>query len=147
VSSDLGKELEKSIDDFRNKKIFDFGFNDPNKIEIQQGASDKTLIRSGTDWKLNGRTMDAGNVQALIDKLRDLSAAKFVTSGFTTPAVTITITSNDGKRVEKAEFAKIADGYIARRENEPALYQLDAKSINDILEADSAIKPAASGKK
>jgi hypothetical protein len=147
VSSDLGKELEKSIDDFRNKKIFDFGFNDPNKIEIQQGASDKILIRSGTDWKLNGRTMDAGNVQALIDKLRDLSAAKFVTSGFTTPAVTITITSNDGKRVEKAEFAKIADGYIARRENEPALYQLDAKSINDILEADSAIKPAASGKK
>ena len=146
VSSDLGKEVEKSLDDFRNKKIFDFGFSDPNRIEIQQGANGKTLVRTGADWKLNGQTMDASSVQALIDKLRDLSATKFVASGFTTPALTIGITSDDGKRVEKAEFAKTADGYIARRENEPALYELDAKSVNDILEANSAIK-RASGKK
>ena len=147
VSSDLGKELGKSLDDFRNKKIFDFGFSDPNRIEIQQGSSAKTLVRSGTDWKLNGKTMDAGSVQALIDKLRDLSATKFVTAGFTTPAFSIGITSDDGKRVEKAEFAKTGDGYIARRENEPTLYQLEAKSANDILVASNAIKPAASGKK
>ncbi len=147
ISSDLGKELEKSLEDFRNKKIFDFGFSDPNRIEIQQGSSGKTLVRSGTDWKLNGKTMDAGSVQALIDKLRDLAAAKFVTSGFSTPALAIGVSSDDGKRVEKAEFTKIADGYIARRGNEPALYQVDAKSVNDILVANNAIKPAASGKK
>jgi hypothetical protein len=146
VSSDLGKELEKPLDDFRNKKIFDFGFSDPTKIEVQ-GSNGKVLTRSGTDWKMNGKTMDPGTVQALIDKLRDLSASKFVTSGFTTPEFSATITSNDGKRVEKAEFAKVADGYIARRENEPALYQLDAKSVNDVLDASKAIKPAAPAKK
>jgi hypothetical protein len=147
ISADLGKELEKPADDFRNKKIFDFGFSDPAKIEVQQGASDKTYVRSGTDWKLNNQTMDPGNVQAFIDKLRDLSAAKFVSTGFTTPALTITVTSNDGKRVEKAEFAKTSDGYIAQRANEPALYQLDAKSVDDMLEASNTIKPAASQKK
>jgi hypothetical protein len=147
VSSDLGKALDKSLDDFRNKKIFDFGFNDPTKIEIQNGSSDKALTRSGTDWKTNGKTMDSGTVQSFIDKLRDVSAAKFVTSGFTSPAVTISITSNDGKRNEKAEFSKTADGYVARRESEPALYQLDAKSVNDMLEANNAIKPAASSSK
>ncbi|MBV9500358.1 MAG: DUF4340 domain-containing protein [Acidobacteriaceae bacterium] len=147
LSSDLGKELEKPLDDFRNKKIFDFGFSDPNRIEIQQGSSGKTLVRSGTDWKLNGKTMDSGSVQALIDKLRDLSAAKFVPSGFTTPALTIGVTSDDGKRVEKAEFAKVGDSYIARRVNDAAVYQLDVKSINDILVTNNAIKPAASGKK
>ncbi len=147
VSSDLGKALEKSLDDFRNKKIFDFGFNDPTKIEVLSGSSDKVLNRSGTDWKTNGKTMDSGTVQSFIDKLRDLSATKFVTGGFTTPAVTISVTSNDGKRNEKAEFAKTSDAYIARRENEPALYQLDAKSVNDILEANNAIKPAASSSK
>jgi hypothetical protein len=147
VSSDLGKELEKPLDDFRNKKIFDFGFSDPTKIEVQQGTNAKTLTRSGTDWKINGKTMDPGTVQAFIDKLRDLSATKFVTSGFTTPELSVAVTSNDGKRFEKAEFAKTADGYIARRENEPALYQLDAKSVNDLLDASKAIKPAAPEKK
>ncbi len=147
ISSDLGKELEKPLDDFRNKKIFDFGFNDPSKIEIQQGATDKSYIRSGSDWKLNGQTMDSGSVQAFVDKLRDLSATKFVSSGFTTPALSITITSNDGKRIEKAQFAQVGDTYIARRENEPAEYQIDAKAVNDILGASKAIKPAATPKK
>lgn len=146
ISSDLGKEVEKPLDDFRNKKIFDFGFSDPTKIDVQQGAGGKVLARSGTDWKMNGKTMDPGTVQAFIDKLRDLSASKFVTSGFTTPELTVTVTSNDGKRVEKAEFAKVSDGYIARRENESALYQLDAKAVNDMLDASKAIKPGAAGK-
>ncbi len=147
ISADLGKELEKPLDDFRNKKIFDFGFNDPNKIEIQQGGSDKTYIRGGADWKLNGQAMSPESVQAVIDKLRDLSATKFVSTGFTTPALAVTITYNDGKRVEKAEFAKIADGYIARRENEPALYQLAANPVNDILDASNAVKPATPARK
>ncbi|MGA8030727.1 MAG: DUF4340 domain-containing protein [Bryobacteraceae bacterium] len=142
ISSDLGKELEKPLDDFRNKKIFDFGFTDPTKIEVQQGAADKVYVRSGTDWKLDGRIMDAGSVQALIDKLRDLSATKFATTGFTTPELTVIVTSNDGKRVERAEFAKNADGYLARRQNEPALYQLDAKSISELLDANKSIKQA-----
>jgi hypothetical protein len=147
ITADLGKEIEKPLDDFRNKKIFDFGFSDPTRIEVQQGGNTKTYVRSGTDWKLNGKTMDAGTVQAFIDKLRDLAATSFVTTGFTTPEDTITVTSNDGKRVEKAEFAKTASGYIARRASEPSLYQLDAKAVNDMLEAGNAIKPAAPQKK
>ncbi len=147
VPADLGKSVDKSLDDFRSKKIFDFGFSDPTKIDVQSSSGAKALTRSGTDWKMSGRTMDAGTVQSLVDKLRDLSATKFVTSGFTTPALTFTVTSNDGKRTEKAEFAKTADGYIARRENEAALYQLDQKSVNDILEASNAVKPAASSSK
>jgi hypothetical protein len=147
VSADLGKATVKSVDDFRNKKIFDFGFSDPTKVDLQSGSDSKQLIRSGTDWKMNGKTMDSGTVQALIDKVRDISASKFATNGFTTPSLTLTVVSNDGKKTEKVEFAKTTDGYLARRENEAALYQLDAKSVNDILEASKALKPAASTKK
>ena len=143
IPADLGKQMEKSLEDFRNKKIFDFGFSDPTRLE----AGGKTVVRSGTDWKLNGQNQDTGSVQAWIDKLRDLSAAKFVTTGFTAPTATVTVVSNDGKRTEKVEFSKTADGYIARRANEPGLYQLDAKAVNDMLEASRAIKPAVSSKK
>jgi hypothetical protein len=145
ISADLGQAVSKSPDDFRNKKIFDFGFSDPTKIEVQQGVATKQLVRSGSDWKMDGKTMDAGSVQSFIDKARDLAATKFVTAGFTSPVATVSITSNDGKRIEKVEFAKTSDGYIARRENEPALYQIDAKAVNDMLDASKAIKPA--GKK
>jgi hypothetical protein len=148
VSGDLGTEVEKPVDDFRNKKIFDFGFDDPTKIDVQQSSGEKSYVRAGTDWKSGGKTMDSATVQALIDKLRDLTATKFLTTGFTTPDCSVTVTSSDGKRVEKAEFAKTADGYIAKRENEPnTQYALDASAVNDILSASNAIKPAASSKK
>ncbi len=147
ISADLGKELEKPLDDFRNKKIFDFGFSDPNKIEVQEGDAAKVYQKSGQDWKLNGKVMDPGSIQAFIDKLRDLSATKFLENGFTAPVLSVTVTSSDGKRVEKVSFAKNSDGYIARRENETGLYQLDAKSINDILEASKNIKQTSSTSK
>ncbi|MGH9583451.1 MAG: hypothetical protein ACRD4O_10990, partial [Bryobacteraceae bacterium] len=105
-------------------------------------------VRSGTDWKSNGKTMDPAAVQALIDDLRDLTSTKFLTKGFTNPDLSVTVTSNNGKRVEKAEFSKAANGYIARRENEPnTQYALDASAVNDILSASKAIKPAAHSKK
>jgi hypothetical protein len=146
VSADVGQVVGKSPDDFRNKKVFDFGFSDPTKIEVQQGTATEQIARSGTDWKMNGKTLNGGSVQAFIDKARDLAATKLVPSGFTSPAAVVSITSNDGKRFEKVEFAKVADGYIARRENEPTLYHLDAKPVDDMLEASKAIKPASSKK-
>jgi hypothetical protein len=144
IPSDVGKALEKTTDDFRNKKVFDFGFSDPTKIELHGSTGDKVLTRSGTDWKSNGATMDAGTVQSFIDKARDLTADKFASGGFTQPEFAITIVSNDGKRTERVEFAKASDGYLARRENEPTLYHLDSKAVNDILAASKGIKPASS---
>ena len=142
LSADLGKQVEKPLAEFRNKKLFDFSFNDPNRVEIQG----KTFEKIGSDWKLNGKIMDAAAVQGLIDQLRDLAATAFPAEGFTTPAVSITVVSSDGKRVEKAEFSKTSDGYLARRGAEPGLYRLDAKAVNDILEASDKVKPAASKK-
>jgi hypothetical protein len=147
INSDIGKELEKSPEDFRNKKIYDFGFSDPTKIDITGSAGDKSLVRSGTDWKLNGQTMDAGSVQTFVDRLRDASASKFADSGFTTPVFSATVVSNDGKKTEKVEFSKSGDNYIARRDNEPSLYMLDAKVVNEIVDAARSIKPENKSKK
>src|SRR3954447_12175393 len=76
ITSDVGKEFEKTPEDFRNKKLYDFGFSDPTKIDITGSAGDKSFVRSGTDWKLNGQTMDAGSVQTFVDRLRDAAASK-----------------------------------------------------------------------
>ena len=38
-----------------------------------------------------------------------------------------TVTSNDGKRVEKVTIRKQGTDYFAQREGEPSIYQLDAQ--------------------
>jgi hypothetical protein len=145
VDSTLGKELEKGLDDFRNKKIFDFGYNDPSKIELHNGNKTYYLTRgtAGTDdWWSNGKKMDLANVESVISDLRDLSASKFPDSGFANPTIEATVLSDDGKRTERVEIAKSGDHYIARRENEPSLYQLDASAVDGLLKAADELKPA-----
>jgi hypothetical protein len=144
VPATLGQAVDKNLEDFRNKKLFDLGSDDPNKIELRDGSKTYFLTRSGEDWwSGSAKKMDAGTVQDLIDKIRDLSASKFVDSGFAAPIIDITITSNDGKRVEKVAVSKSGDSYIAKRENEPALYQIDAKAIDDLRKSADGLKPAA----
>ncbi|PYV86715.1 MAG: hypothetical protein DMG90_20345 [Acidobacteria bacterium] len=87
VDADLGQELNKKLDDFRNKKVFDFGFSDPDKIELHSGDKAYYLTRTVQDWWSNGKKMDPDSVQSLISKLRDLSADKFLESGFFSPTI------------------------------------------------------------
>jgi hypothetical protein len=143
VLSSVGTSMDKSLDDFRNKKIFDFGFVDPEKIEIHDGGKSTFLTRSGSDWWSNGVKMDEGNVSTLVADIRALTATKFPDSGFTSSSIEVTVTSDDGKRVEKVLIAKNGENYIAKRENEPALYELSATAIKDLQDAAAGLKPAA----
>jgi len=142
VLSSVGSSMDKSLDDFRNKKLFDFGFVDPEKIEIHDGAKSYFLTRSGSDWWSNGTKMDESSVSTLVADMRDLTATKFPESGFTTSSIDVTVTSDSGKRVEKVLIAKSGDRYIAKRENEPALYELNASAITDMQKAAADVKPA-----
>jgi hypothetical protein len=144
VASTLGQAVGKNPEDFRNKKLFDIGSDDPNKIEIRNGSKTYFLTRSGEDWwSGSAKKMDASTAQDLIDKIRDLSASKFVDSGFTAALIGLTITSNDGKRVEKVSISKAGDHYIAKRENDPTFYQLDSKAVDDLNKSADDLKPAA----
>jgi hypothetical protein len=145
VDADLGQALDKGLDDFCNKELFDFGFNNASKIEMHSGTKAYFLTRGSagdTDWWSNGKKMDAGSVQPYISSLRDLAATRFVDSGFANPTIDVTVTSDDGKRVEKVYIAKSGNNYIAKRENEPTLYELDAGSVNGLLQAADSIKAA-----
>lgn len=128
VDSSLVDSLNKKLDDFRNKKLFDFGYSDPNKLEIHSGAKTYSLMRGGEDWWDNGKKMDGDSVRSLISTLRDLSAEKFVDSSFTTPGIDATVTSEDGKRVERVQISKTGSNYIAKREGDSTLYQLASQS-------------------
>lgn len=147
VASDLGTALDKNVDDFRNKKLFDFGFTDPDKIEVHDSARTYFLTKGGADWfSADGKKVDAMGAETVLEKVRDLSASKFVDSGFTTPTVEVTVTSNGGKSVEKVLMAKDGDHFVAKRDGEPALYQLDPVTVTGLQKAAEDMKPAAEPK-
>jgi Domain of unknown function (DUF4340) len=141
VDGDLGQAVDKGLDDFREKKIFDFGFNDPSKIEMHNGPKAYFLTRNGVDWWSNGKKMDAPSVQEFVTKLRDLTATKFVDSGFSNPTIQVVVTSDDGKHTDTVSIAKSGDGYIARRENDASLYYFDSSAFDGLQKAADDIKP------
>jgi hypothetical protein len=145
IDSTLGKSLEKTVDDFRDKKLFDFGYSDPGKIELHNAGKAYFLTR-GTggfdDWWSNGKKMDGANVESVISDLRDLTATGFPTSGFANPTISVTAVSQDGKRTETVQIAKSGDHYLAQRENDPTFYELSASPVDGLLKAAQDLKPA-----
>jgi hypothetical protein len=144
IDSGLGKTLEKNVDDFRDKKLFDFGYNDPDKIELHNADKSYFLTR-GTggvdDWWSNGKKMDGANVESVISDLRDLTATGFPASGFSSPTINISVVSQEGKRTEKVQITKSGDHYIAQRENDSTLYELSASSVDGLMKAALDLKP------
>jgi hypothetical protein len=139
TGSDLADALDKTVDEFRNKKLFDFGFSDPGKVELK-GV---TYVKNGDKWMNGAKTLDNTSVQSLIDKLRDLAAVKFVEKGGGQPLFEATVTSNSGKRVEKVTITKLGDQHFAQREGEPSIYELDGKAVEELAKAAGEVKEAA----
>jgi hypothetical protein len=142
VPNELGDAVNKDAEDFREKRVFDFADEDPNKVELHEGQKGYFLTRSGEDWWSDGKKMDALSVQEFLRSIRTLTATKFATSGFSSPALSVVATSKDGKRVEKVDIAKNGSGYLAKRADGPALFELDAKVVEDIQKAAGELKPA-----
>jgi hypothetical protein len=139
ISNDIGQEFGKSIDDFRNKRLFDFGYIEPGKIEFHDGARAYFLTRSGHDWwGPDGKKLDASSADSFLDKLRDLTASKFVESGFASPTIQATVDT------ERVLIAKAGSDYVAKRENDSTLYRLDSKTVEALRNAATALQPATS---
>jgi hypothetical protein len=139
ISADSGKNFDKGLDDFRNKKLYEFGFSDPSKIELKSA----TYAKSGDKWMSGTKTMDNTSVQNLIDKLRDLSETSFDQKGGGDPVFEAAVTSNMGKRVERVTITKQGNQYFAKRDDEPGIYGLDAKAVEDLQKAATDVKEAA----
>ena len=143
VSTDVGEGVNKKLDDFRNKKLFEFGYTDPDKIAIRKDSKPYFLTKGGDDWwSADGKKLDLASAESVLDKLRDLQATKFGDSGFGTPILEADVISNNSKKSEKVQIAKSGNGYIAKREDDPSLYVLDSKAVEDLQNAVSSLKPA-----
>lgn len=138
----LSAALDRSLDEFRSRQIFDFGYADPDKIEYHSSASTLTLTHNGSDWYSDGRKMNAESAEAVVSALRDLAASRFVEAGFNKPAISLVVTFANGKRVQKIDIQPTADGAIAKRSDNPSLYFLDQATVDTLTSALAGVKGA-----
>lgn len=143
IGSELGDGMDKKPEDFRNKKLFDFGWTDPDKVEVRNGpAAPVTYHKSADKWLAGQKQVDGPSVQGFVDKLRELGATKVLDAGGGggSPVFEATVTSNGGKRVEKVTVSRQGASIFAKRENEPGIYELDGKSVEGLQKAASEVK-------
>lgn len=138
IGADVADAANKSLVDFRSKKLFDFGFTELSSLTAQ-GV---TYTHSGDKWFAAGKEVDASTVQNLADKLRDLSATGFAEKNGGNPIFTGSIVTQDKKRTEKVSVTREGSNTWATREGEPAVYALDASVADDLVKAAAGVKPA-----
>jgi hypothetical protein len=141
VTTYVKASVDKSAVDFADKKLFEFGFNFPEKVEMKIGGRSYTITYTGDEWQSNGARMDATSVQSVIARIRDLEAINFQGEGFGTPVVEFTITPSGGSPIERVALSRSGSNYLARREGRPALYVVDAALITDLQRYVNDMKP------
>jgi hypothetical protein len=162
VSAELGDGLNKTAADFRSKKLFDFGFNDPSHIEYSYMGQNRVFEKSGESWTSDSRQMDTVAMQNLIDKLRDLAATRVedahaaapqkgnstmelsITSSPSVPAATPSKSepakAKPEPRVEKVHISPMGKEFSGRRDDEATGYILDASTVTALAEAVNGVR-------
>ena len=148
VSSTLAESFDKPIEDFRNKKLFDFGFADPSRVEVQAGEKSAAIARGDDGWLLESggnRQLDGEQVQTLLDRLRNLTATEFPSDdasrqnafGLGSPAITIAVTPADADESSETVVVSKTDQTLvyAARVGEPSTYRVEQSAALDIERA------------
>ncbi len=147
LDPNLGEALGKPLEDYRSKKLMDFGYEDPKRVEVVSGGKTSVLEKKGEDWIWNGKKADSATVVSFLEQLRGFSALGFVAKGFTEPVFSVTLTQNDGKTVEKLRVSKSGNFHYAKRDGEVGEYEIDPKTLADLEAEIGKIKEAGAAKK
>jgi len=148
VSETLAESFDKPVSDFRNKKLFDFGFADPARVELQAGETSAAIVRGDDGWLLESdgnRELDGEKAQTLLDRLRNLTATEFPSDnegrqkdfGLGSPAITAAVTPTGADGAAETVIVSKTDQTLvyAARVGEPSTYRVEQSAALDIERA------------
>lgn len=146
VEPGVGADLQKSVDDYRAKDLFEFrGFN-AERLIIVRGAETLEFQKSGDKWQRGGADVDMAKMDDLLTRLTSLRAQSFkplTGAGLGPQPLTVSASFDQGK-FERVRIAKPATEAIAARDGEPGLAVLDTMAYTDMIAAlDAVLAPAA----
>ena len=148
VNSTLADSLDKPVNDFRDKKVFDFGYADPARVDVRAGDMVVAVVHADDKWLLEsdeGREVDGVKVQTLLDRLRNLTATEFPSDqaadqdgfGLDAPEIEATVTPEreDGQPEKVILTSADQAAVYAARDGEHSTYQVEQSAAQDIVRA------------
>lgn len=149
LSQSTVQMFQAGKNDFRNLYFFKFSLADVEDFAVRWGGLDVAARLEGTKWQLTrpeSRPVDMDKVTSFLDKATFLEPKEFVKDypaeadlsrfGFTSPQGRIVIHQKAEPKELVAEIGtKAGDGYYVRRTDEPYIYLVAGKDLEDMQRA------------
>lgn len=156
VDASLLDDLRKAPSEYRQKDLFDSRAFNTTRIEVARNGQtwtfEKTTAKNaeGQDedvWKQTApaqKDEDREEVSALLSAVTLIRAESFAErapgNALRNPELTVTVTSDQGKRKETVHFGRAGTDAWASREGEPGVARVPAASVDEILKTLEELK-------
>jgi hypothetical protein len=156
IEKSVGEDASKDPSEYRQKDLFDARAFNTTRIDITRGSDTyafekiKAKNKDGKDeekWRQvapAAKDVDQTKVDNLIAAVTGARATGFVEStaktGLDKPELAIAVKFDEGKREEKAAFARTGSDGFAARTGEPGAAKVDIAAIENIVKSLDALK-------
>lgn len=155
INNGVAMELQKKVEDFRRKDVFEFRPYNTTRFEITRGKDVRAFERvKGTGenavdaWKQvapAAKTVDSSNLEGALLDFSNLRAESFVpaagtATGHNNPAAVIVVKFDDGKKEERVVIGTAGSDVFAARADQPGALKLEAARYQDALKKLDALQ-------
>jgi hypothetical protein len=155
INNGVAMELQKKVEDFRRKEVFDFRPFNTTRFEITRGKETRAFERvKGTGdnavdtWKQvapAAKTVDASNLEGALLDFSNLRAESFVATagagtGHTNPAAVVVVKFDDGKKEERVVIGTSGSGVFATRADQPGALKIEPGKYEDAIKKLDALQ-------
>ncbi len=148
VGSELATQLGKPYADLRNKDVFDMDTWITSGLEATTPEGRIALSKEGEKWKGNDpkKLPESSAVSDALEKLKALRATSFPPLapaskyGLDKPVLRVQVAWGEKKKEETVEVGQAGDKAYARREGEPAVYEVSTEALKSARDAVNKLK-------
>jgi len=148
VSGNLAQVLERSQDEWRDRRIAGVAADSVARIEVSRGKRSYSARRDGAGWVLESGSADSAAIAALLADYRQVEAAGFATKAqadsarFVRPDRRAALLRADGTPLVTLAFDSTANGFWVRAGKDSTVYRVDSWSADRLTPADSTLRGA-----
>ena len=155
INNGVAMELQKKVEDFRRKEVFDFRPFNTSRFEITRGNVTRAFERvKGTGdnavdtWKQvapAAKAVDSSNLEGALLDFSNLRADSFVAAagaatGHNNPAAVIVVKFDDGKKEERVVIGTTGSAVFATRADQPGALKIEAGKYEDAIKKLDALQ-------
>ena len=149
AESALADELKKGADQYRRREIFEFHAFNADRLDVTRNGQAVVFERvkgqgdaASEKWRRvspNASDVEQDKMNGLLSKLESLRASSFTESraktGLDSPAMTVLVKFEDGKKEERLTFGEAGAEVYAARQDEPGAARLERADFGEALKA------------